>query len=171
MPSTFAPENVDFSDHKSWDAYVESLDTPLKFGADATDEERDKAFRVLGEANRYFYPKHVATLASDIRRQIEEGLHPSQSHEQREAAAAVMADFTRFLAANCDLSITEQPAMGFYHGDLTIFNLRFDSELPWSEIDNEIPPFYKGFRIFRIRQSDFERLNPPKSEQGAAPNP
>ena len=162
---------MDFANHKSWEAYLESRDAPLKFGAEATEPERDEAFQILGESNRHFYPQHIATLPFKIRRQIKKGKHPSQAHERHEDASPVMADFRRYLAANCRLPITEQPKMGFYHGDQIIFSVRFDSELPWAEIDEEIPPFYEGYRIFRIRQSEYERLNPPKSEQDGAGQP
>ena len=168
---SFLKRVMDFAEHKSWEAYLEARDVPLKFGADASEAESDEAFQILGEANRHFYPKHLATLPAAIRQQIESGEHPSQSHERHEAASAVMAEFEHYLAENCSLPITEAPRMGFYHGDQIIFSVRFDSERPWAEIDDEIPPFYMGYRIFRTRQSEYERLNPPQGEQGGTPDP
>jgi len=159
-----------FGDHKSWQSYIESLSTPLKFGTEATTQERDQAFEVLREANHYFYAKHVATLPKNIRSEIEKGTHASQSHQRQPQAQLAMDRLCDFLNQNCTLTITKMPTMGLYHGDQIVFSVRFDSNLAWKQIDNQIPPFFEGFRILRVRQSDFETLNPKKIEPDAAPN-
>jgi len=149
----------EFDSHSSWQAYCESRNAPLRFGSDATEEEHEEAFRILGAANRHFWAKHLATLSSEVRREIENHKHPSQSHQRHEEAEVMMTAFAQFLDETCRISITEPPRMGFYHGDQIIFTVRFNSEEPWAKIDQEIPPFFQGYRISRTRQSDCERLN------------
>ena len=151
---------MNFGSHQSWESYLESLDKPLRFDENATKEEQDYAFSVLGESNRYFYPKHVASLPRTERKLIKRGLHPSQSHDRGEDARLVMERFKEYLRANCSLPITQEPEVGFYHGDQIIFSLCFDSDESWAVIDDVIPPFFEGFRILRFRQSEVDELNP-----------
>lgn len=149
---------MNFGSHKSWESYVDSLNTPLRFDAKASGAERDYAFSVLRKANLYFYQQHIAKLPQDMREQIKRGMYASQSHKKREQAHPILDRFAEYLRQKCRLPITDQPTIGFYHFDEIIFRVEFDSEKPWSEIDDEIPPFFEGFRVLRFRQS--ERFTP-----------
>ena len=153
---------MNFGDHKSWESYTESLLTPLKFGPGASTQEREQAFEILREANRYFYLKHIASLPRNIKKEIEGGTHASQSHQMQPQAQLALDRFINFLNQHSNHPITKGPTMGLYHGNQIVFSVRFDSKLPWNRIDNDIPPFFEGFRILRVRQSEFEALNPTK---------
>ncbi len=148
---------MDFGDHKSWQAYQESLPEPLRFDAEATEAERDHAFDVLGKANTHFYQQHITTLPLEVQAELKNGTHPSQSHERSEQALPTFEQFRSFLEENCTIPITDV-SFGNYHGDQIIFSVRFDSEKPWPEIDEEIPAFFAGFRVKRGRQSEYDAL-------------
>lgn len=151
---------MDFGDHKSWQAYQESLSEPLRFEAGATEAERDHAFAVLKKANDYFYQQHLSTLPPEIRVELDNGTHPSQSHERDEQAQPIFEKFRSFLDKTCTIPITDV-SLGHYHGNRVIFYVRFDSEKSWSEIDEEIPIFFEGFWVKRVRQSEYDALNTP----------
>lgn len=154
---------MDFGDHKSWQSYQESLPEQLRFDADASEAERNQAFDVLEQANSHFFQQHLASLSSETRKEIENGTHPSQSHERDEQALPIFEKFSSFLEETCAIPITDA-SLGHYHGDQIIFSVRFDSDKPWLEIDDEIPSFFEGFRIKRVRQSEYDEALEPKQE-------
>lgn len=156
---------MDFGDHKSWQAYEESLSEPLRFDAEANEDERNHAFEVLGKANAHFYQQHISTLSPEVQAELKNGTHPSQSHELDEQALPIFEQFWSSLEENCTIPIYDA-ALGHYHGDQIIFSVRFDSEKPWSEIDEEIPSFFAGFRVKRNRQSTYDALSEPELKQG-----
>ncbi|MFK5924815.1 MAG: hypothetical protein QM496_21765 [Verrucomicrobiota bacterium] len=149
---------MNFGDHKSWQAYQESLSMPLRFDAKATVDERNHAFDVLRKAKVYFSKQHFASLPPDISAELERGTHPSQSHERYEMAVPIFEQFRSMLEESCKIPITE---MGLYQyrDKQIILSVRFDSEKPWAEIDEEIPAFYFGFWVKRARQSEYDVLN------------
>ena len=149
---------VEYGTHISWESFEESFDEPLKFGADASETERDHAFDVLGRALRHFYRLHLDSLPTKLRDASEKGDHPSLSHEREAEARIAMTKFEEFLKANCEISIVEGPTLGFYHMDQIIFSVTFDSDLPWKQIDHQIPPHFLGYRILRGRQSEINAV-------------
>ena len=149
---------MDYGSHISWESFEESFEEPLKFGPDASEEERNHAFDVLGRALRYFYRLHLDSLPENLRTSIENADHPSLSHDRDGEARLPLAKFEEFLKANCEVPITEGPTLGFYHMDQIIFSVTFDSDLPWREVDCQIPPHFLGYRVLRGRQSEINTV-------------
>ena len=146
--------------YDSWQAFDEPRPDSKSLSSNARPEDMNKAIEMLKAGQQYYWSLHYKTLSKELKRKVDDATHPCFSHEKSNEALVYLDEFSILLKEKCNLPITMEPTIGFYHGDQIIFSLRVDSELPWFKIDKQIPAYFKGFRIFRYRESDHQRLNP-----------
>lgn len=118
--------------------------------------------RQLDELRRHLWRRHLKELTREERRQIEKGLHPSQSHKRIDEAKAIFEEFRSRVA---HLPYVTEVTMVARQMEHTVLRVKLGQDVGWRVWQEHIPPFYRGFEVHVVFAKP-ER--PPLTEETAA---
>lgn len=105
---------------------------------------QERLFHQLGELREHLWRRHLASLTSEERRQLETGQHPSQSHSRYEQAKPIFEEFRARVEL---LPYVAEVFMPAYHVDRLVFRVKVTKDVDWLTWHKDIPQFYRGFEV------------------------
>lgn len=126
-----------------WD-WMTGENVPMEFIREPDPVLRDTYLRQYGELRRHLYTKHVATLSSEVQKAINDGCHPSQSHQFAELAQPYCDQLrSHLLSLGLNVSAVH---LGWYHMDRLVLSVETPVH-PGALRLRELPWLFEGFEI------------------------
>lgn len=117
---------------------------PNGFVHEPDPELRDKYIRQYGALRRHLYAKHLLTLSAEDQAAINDGRHPSQSHDFADDALPYCKLLQRHLES-LGVNVTDVRP-GWYHMDRIVLSVQTSDALD-AVRSRTLPWLFQGFEV------------------------